>query len=403
MKIAVLTSRFPFPLEKGDKLRLYHQIQGLYQAGHEIGLFALSEHMVARGDREVVGRWCRGGMQVYSQPTRQCMRNLAVGWPRGLPLQVAYFFQDKLVPAIRADLQAFQPDLVYCQLIRMVPYVLDWPGPKVLDYMDAFSGIMRKRAFAAHPVLRPFWKAETRRLRRYEGEVFAAFDGHTIISRRDKMDIAHPASEKISVVPNGVNTSFFKPFPAETPPFEIAFIGNMGYHPNVVAGRWLVEYLLPRLQRKYPGIRLLLAGARPARSILRLASPAVRVSGWVPDIREAYQQGQIFIAPLFHGGGQQNKILEAMAMERPCITTSHVNEAIGGRHRKELLIADHEEAFTQQVAFLLEHPDIAAEIGRRARRFVAERFSWSASNRQLEALLAGWVQREKPETPTTKK
>jgi glycosyltransferase involved in cell wall biosynthesis len=187
------------------------------------------------------------------------------------------------------------------------------------------------------------------------------------------------------------------------PTYELAFVGNMGYHPNVVAGRWLAERLLPILKSKHPGIRLLLAGARPARSIQALASPSVKVTGWVPDIRNAYQSGRLFVAPLFHGGGQQNKILEAMAMGLPCVTTSHVNEAIGGRHRKELLIADHEEAFSSQVTFLLDNPEVAASIGRRARSFVEERFSWEAANQQLSRVIDQAFSQVGVKAETTKK
>jgi len=399
----VLASRFPFPLEKGDKLRLYHQIRGLAQEGYEVGLFALHQHPGAQGDREVVGRWCAGGLHLYRQSAWQHALNLLQGWSKGLPLQVAFFFQTQGVARLREDLERFAPDVVYCQLIRMAPYVLDWPGIQVLDYMDAFSGIMRKRAFDASPLLRPLLNAETRRLRAYERHVFDAFQGHTIISRRDQMDIDHPEAEHIAVIPNGVNTEFFKPLAEVKPTYELAFVGNMGYHPNVAAGRWLAERLLPILKSKHPGIRLLLAGARPARSIQALASPSVKVTGWVPDIRNAYQSGRLFVAPLFHGGGQQNKILEAMAMGLPCVTTSHVNEAIGGRHRKELLIADHEEAFSSQVTFLLDNPEVAASIGRRARSFVEERFSWEAANQQLSRVIDQAFSQVGVKAETTKK
>ena len=134
------------------------------------------------------------------------------------------------------------------------------------------------------------------------------------------MLIAHPERNQISVVPNGIDTVFFrrqKPVDSSSSASPtLLFSGNMSYPPNVDAAVQLVKHILPLVQT--PNVRVLIAGTQPVPAVLRLASEQVEITGWIPDIREAYGQADVFVAPLRIGTGQQNKILEAMAMELPC-------------------------------------------------------------------------------------
>ena len=104
----------------------------------------------------------------------------------------------------------------------------------------------------------------------------------------------------------------------------------MGYHPNVDAACFLAEEIMPLVRRQHPTARLLVAGTTPAPRVLALASAHVEVSGWVPDIRAAYASARVFVAPMRVGTGLQNKLLEAMAMQLPCVTTPLANNALGG-------------------------------------------------------------------------
>ena len=146
--------------------------------------------------------------------------------------------------------------------------------------------------------------------------------------------------------------------------------------------------LLPKLLKEVSTIKLLLAGARPSQEIRQYAQlPQVDVLGWVDDIRTAYQAGQIFIAPLFTGSGQQNKILEAMALGIPCITTSIVNDAIGAREGVEILLAETVSDFILQITKLLDQPVLYASISANARKFVESHYSWELSGDALQKIL----------------
>ena len=385
MKILVLASRFPYPIEKGDKLRLYHQIRELSHA-HEIILFALSDIRVSPDDFAEMERYCS---RIYLFPLKKTGTAWRVlrAWLRGLPLQVGYFRQPALKSRLQEIIARENPDHVYCQLIRMAGYLegLDAP-PATLDYMDAFSLGTLRRAEKASRLLSPFLRMEARRVASWEKKVFSWFRHHTIISGQDRQVLEVESRDRIHIVPNGVDTNYFHPRPEGTQGYDLVFVGNMGYHPNIVAARFLVRAVMPLVWEVAPGVRLLIAGARPSAEVRSLAGERVSVPGWMADIRDAYAAGKVFVAPLFSGSGQQNKILEALAMGLPCITTPLVNNAIGAHPEREVLLADSAAGFASQILRLMHDTELAHALGAGGREMVCKNFSWQRSAGQLAAL-----------------
>lgn len=381
MKLLAVTPRFPYPLEKGDKLRAFHQLRAL-SADHEVVLVALSEGAVPPGDLEQLSAFCS---RVHVLTRSRLTTALSVGRAAldGTPLQVGYFRWRAAAEAVRRIVAEERPDHVYCQLIRTAPYGRDLDVPTTLDYQDAFSAAARRHAGATPFWLRPVLGLEARRVARFEQRAFGWFDHQVIISAQDRDLLAFPGHERIEVLPNGVDTEHFAPVDPPPDRCDISFVGNMGYAPNVEAAVFLVEQVLPLVRRRRPGAGVLLAGARPSRSVQRLAGDGVEVSGWLDDIRTGYARGRIMVAPLMIGAGQQNKILEAMAMGVPCVTTELVNRAIGARAGEEVMVASDAREFADRALELLESPERHAEMAERARRFVSETYSWPAVGRRL--------------------
>ena len=383
-KLVVLTSRFPYPLEKGDKLRVYYQIKALSQK-YDITLITLSEHPVRLADIQHLQGFCR---QIHRFRLRsyQIFFNLVRGFFSGLPLQVSYFYSPSINRKIQQLVRDLNPDHIYCQLIRMAPYAQGLSAAKTIDYMDAFSVGMQRRALQSKGIAKYLFNVEAKRLQAYEAHIFQAFQHHTVISHQDRALLQIPEKERIHVIPNGVDTDFFKPDTSITKTYHLAFVGNMGYHPNIEAAKFLVKSVLPLVQETFPNLKVLIAGARPSPEVKRLENDQVRVSGWVKDIREAYQVAQLFVGPIFLGSGQQNKILEAMAMGLPCITSPQVNNAIAAPVNTAILVAASAETFAQQIIELLQAPERQIEIGGAARAFVQQHFSWQHSTELLSRL-----------------
>lgn len=379
MKLVILTSRFPYPLEKGDKLRIYHQIRVLSRR-YEITLISLAEQPPKDAELAHLRQFC-AAIHVFRLSKLRIAFNLISGWLQGLPLQVSYFYHPGIRKKIARLIQQEKPDHLYCQLIRMAPYVSDLPLPKTLDFMDTFSIGMQRRAERSRGLWRWLFRREAKQLQAYEAQAFAAFDHCTIISEQDRDLLVFAGKAQVRIVPNGVDTDFFHPKFKSAPEYHLAFVGNMGYHPNVEAAKFLVGEVLPILQQTVPDVRVLIAGARPTSEVLALQSAQVTVTGWVEDIRDAYGSARVFVAPIFLGSGQQNKILEAMSMALPCVTTGMVNNAIHAPVNSTIFVADTAANFAANILKILADENLQTTIGQAARDFVEQKYGWEHSVR----------------------
>lgn len=385
MRIVFVTSRFPYPVEKGDKLRAFHQIREL-SLRHEVHLVAISHQCIATAQIEAMQPFCRTVTVFRIHPLLFPLQ-LIIGWLQGLPLQVAWFFDRTIKRKVQYHIIHLDPDHVICQLIRATPYVRTLPFAKTLDYMDVFSEGMRQMAEKFGWLGFPFrWEAE--RLATYERAVYKDFDKHTIISLQDRNRLKLPGTHEIAIIPNGVDVEYYTNSAKTPPEYDIVFVGNLGYRPNVDAARILVHDILPALQLNRKSVRLLLAGARPSAQVRAMGDrEGVTVQGWLPDIRMAYAGGRIFAAPMYTGLGLQNKILEAMAMGLPCITTSMVNNAIGAEPGREILIADSTPAFIEAMDMLLENQPLRQTLSDAGKQFVFAHYNWTRQVEKLETTI----------------
>jgi glycosyltransferase involved in cell wall biosynthesis len=231
-------------------------------------------------------------------------------------------------------------------------------------------------------LMKPFLMTEYKRLQRYEAEVFEDFDLKTIISEPDRDLIPHPKRDSILIIPNGVDQDFFHPIEADKK-YDVVFTGNMAYPPNANAATFLAYEIMPVVWKSFPDAKLLLAGATPDASVRQTASKRVVVSGWMDDIRQAYAASKVFVAPMRIGTGLQNKLLEAMSMGLPCVTTPLANKPLKTTHEQEILIAKDATEIAAAIVFLLKNPQQAETIAKQGNVFVTQKFNWESANKIL--------------------
>ncbi|MFP4472194.1 MAG: glycosyltransferase, partial [Bacteroidales bacterium] len=188
------------------------------------------------------------------------------------------------------------------------------------------------------------------------------------------------------IIPNGVDTDFFKPLERKKK-YELVFIGNMGYPPNVNAAEFLAREILPEVQKSRPSAGLMLAGATPDKRVLALKSEHVEVTGWVDDIRECYAAAKVFIAPMQIGTGLQNKLLEAMAMRIPSITSPLANSALCARPDHEILIGSNPQEYAAHINRLLDNSEYAVQIAEAGYRFVLDNYNWESATAELDLII----------------
>jgi sugar transferase (PEP-CTERM/EpsH1 system associated) len=385
MKIFVLLSRFPYPLEKGDKLRAFHHIKELSKK-HKVILCALTDKEVKQSSIDILSKYCES-IEVIKLPKWKIYVNLLNQLLfTNKSLQVAYFYNEKAQTKIDDLIAKYQPDHIYCQLIRVAEYVRKSKINKTLDYMDALARGMERRIEDAPLYLKWFLKLETTRLLRYEHFIFEDFNNHLIISEQDRKLIVNINNDKIKVVPNGVDYETYKHNDVKKE-YDLIFTGNMGYPPNVDSVVYLINNVMPLVWGQHPEIRVIIAGAQPSSKVLKLKSERVIVTGWVEDISEYYSKSKIFIAPMQIGTGLQNKLLEAMAMKIPCITSELANNALGATHNKDILIGVSPNDYKKHIINLINNVELQKKIGQQGYNFVKENYTWEETGSILENLI----------------
>lgn len=384
MKIFVLLSRFPYPVEKGDKLRAFHQIRILARK-HDIILCAIHEGKISVEQMDALKPYCKA-IKIIHQSKSNILFNLFRTIFTSLPLQVGYFFSERTRQSVTEMISKHQPDVIYCQLIRTAELVRTERTKKVLDYMDAFSKGVERRIAKSSFFMKPILRLELKRLLRYEEEISSEFSRMSIISAQDKKFIKNRNTSPIVVIPNGVDTSYFVPRKAEKK-YDFVFIGNLSYPPNVDCAVHLVHEIMPLIWKEVPQATLHISGANPTARVRSLSGSKVEVSGWSDDIRSSYNSAKVFVAPMRQGSGMQNKILEAMAMNLPCVVTSQVNNAIGAKPDTEIAVQDDVVSFAKQCVALLKSEEQRSKLSAAGYHFVRDKYSWERSVKELENLL----------------
>lgn len=385
-KLVVFLSRFPYPLEKGDKLRAFHQLKSLSQK-FDIYLICTTEVKISKENYNQLVSFCKE-IHIFKLNKIFIFFNLFKALFTNIPFQVAYFTQRKIKIKVNTILDELNPDLIYCQLIRPAEYVKNYHFCfKTIDLMDALSVGMERRIKKANFFLRFIFKEEAIRLKKYERQILNYFEKSIIISEQDKNYILHPKDKNIHVVPNGIDESFSKCEIDISKKFDIVFTGNMSYHPNIEASNYIIEKIFPEMLKSFPDFKVLLSGSNPSSKIKNKFPDSIHISGWVDDIRMSYLKSKIFVAPLFSGSGMQNKILEAMALGIPCITTSLVNNAILAKNKIEILIADDINAICKAIHELMKDEHLYNEISKNGKNYIVSKYSWDKVNADLIQVL----------------
>ena len=383
MKIFVLLPRIPWPLEKGDKLRAYNQIKQLSN-DNEVVLCALNTDKNANKEEayKALQPYCISVTFIDINKI-SILFNIIKAFLKGLPIQCGYFYNSKAHKIVHNLIEKNKPDMLFGQLLRVAEYLRFEKTAKTIDYQDVFSMGMKRRADIAPFYLKPIFNMEYNRLRRYEHDIFDDFDVKTIISIQDRDDIDHTKKEEILIVPNGADHEYYSPQQQEKK-YDIVFTGNMAYAPNVNAVEYLSNHILPLVWEKLPNTKMYIAGATPDPRVKKVASERIIISGWLDDMRDAYAQSKIFIAPMRIGTGLQNKLLEAMSMRLPCITTSLANGSLHAEDGKEILVGDNEQELAKHIITLLTDKEKAESVAQNGYDFVHRVYDWGEATKIME-------------------
>lgn len=385
MKILAVLPRFPYPIDKGDKLRAYHHLRYL-AARHELSVFALSDEPVQEEHLTLLRSFCKN-VRVFHLSKSGILFRLLRNVFGSIPFQTAYHTDKAAIKALNEEIKLAVPDVLFCQLLRTGELVKYIPIPKLMDFQDTMSENVRLR-IEKEPFWRRFiFRMEYRRLLAYESLLAERFESVCIISERDKNLLPEPARSKAKIVANGIDIAYYQPQPDAEKDIDIVFVGAMSYLPNIEAARFLVKEVLPILNQQQIRVKIAIVGAEPSAEVSALASEQVEITGRVADTRQYYARAKMLVAPMFINTGVQNKILEAAAMKIPVITTDTAADAIGSALQTGFYRAETAMEFAEKIQFILQNRAEAAELTAKSAEFIAKTYTWEASGKELEALL----------------
>ncbi|MEM2370846.1 MAG: glycosyltransferase [Candidatus Bathyarchaeia archaeon] len=392
MKMLFIASRFPYPLIQGDRVRAYHFLR-LLSLRHEITLVTPISYSVDSGFQEVIPHICKRWIEVPFRQQEAIMNLLSFPFS-GLPMQVLYFCPPAIQRTFQELIREESYELLHVQLARMAPVAESVTGvPKVIDFIDALSLNMYRRAKREQWPLNWVFHLETQRMVRYERRLISFFDQQVVSSPLDKKAMGD--FETIHVIPNGVNLSDFPYNESGRDDGLIVFTGRMGYFPNAEAAIHFTTRIFPLIRKQVPDARFLIVGADPPRRVRSLAKlPGIEVTGYVPRIQDYLARATVAVAPMQAGTGIQNKLLEAMASGVPVVATPYALggiEVIDGEH---LLVAEDDKEFAEKVVRLLKDRALRCRLARNARRLVEEKYTWERSVEMLEEVYQRAIERK---------
>ncbi len=392
MKILYIAHRIPYPPDKGDKIRSFHQIQHLSKK-HEVHLVCFVDEKGDLPYARALEKYCASVDVVFrGKLASRCLAFQALLFSKE-PLSVASFYSAELAQKITHTLGREAYDKIFVFSSAMARYVKHISHiPKVMDFVDVDSEKWQLYA-QYHPFpLSWIYRLEVARLSRYEENIARIFEHSIFVSEKEAALFRQRVGGKpISVIPNGVDLDYFCPDGAgrssHTQP-SIVFTGAMDYFPNVDAVRYFCSKIFPRVREAVPEVGFYIVGRNPTRQVRGLGSqPGVVVTGYVPDVRPYLAKAWVAIAPLRIARGLQNKILEAMAMGLPVVGTSEAFQGTRARREDGIRMADDSKSFAHAVVTLLKDPVLRRRCSLAARDYVERQHQWQDHGARLESLL----------------
>lgn len=385
MKILIIADYLPYPLIGGDRIRIYNLLRRLADQ-HEVSLVSFLEKPDDAEGISHLRQFC-ARVETVNLPRLSPLRHIP-GLIRygleGKPLELRFLYSDELANKIKSLITELDFDIVQIEHARMGLYLEALPKDRHFKTVLMFHNFTyQQHGRVSHIQMRVDRKIramiDSISMLYWEPRYAERFDLCTTVSEDDRKLLlnANPRLH-VEVIPNGVDVEKYKFLPAENLTPSLLFIGNMGYPPCVDAALYFCKEIFPLILQKIPGAEFWIVGRDPWREILQLNSVNVHVTGRVDDIIPYYRQSSVCVIPLRAGGGTRLKILEAMAMGRPVVSTSIGCEGLDVIDGKHLSIADTPNQFANETVRLLTDKPLYKKISANGRQLVESQYDWDS-------------------------
>lgn len=388
MKILVVSAVLPYPLHSGGQVRMYNLLKRL-SLTHEITLVSF-----IRDENE----------QQYKKDLSFChevyMVNRGRAWQLGyiaraiftrMPFLLATYTNGKMHRLLTKLLAKNTYDRIHLEPFYVWPSIPNTDIPIIVSEHNVEYEVYNEyvRRFSFLP-LKSLLAIDVDKLKRWERYIWRKAHKLTAVSTRDRDVMEAYLSFPVSVVPNGVDTSWFtykKQNMKEKK--NLLFVGNFRWLPNREAVEWLLTDIWPRIAKRFPESTLRIIGRNMPESVQKRATNRVICLADVSDIRNEYMRASVLLAPMTIAGGTKFKVLEAMASGVPVISTVEGIEGIQCEEDKHVLIATNAQTFVDQLVKLDTDYSLLANITKNARVLVEYAYNWDTIAETLEKVWKG--------------
>lgn len=389
MKILYVCHRFPFPPKRGGKIRPFNMIRHFSAQGHQVTVCSLSRSAGEAVEGEGIATHCHHYEMAAVKNPIQVIRMVA-RLPLLTPSSMGFFYSPSLKQRINALLAKEKYDLIFVHCSSVAQYVEDVQGiPKILDFGD-----MDSQKWLEYANYKPFplslgYRLEGTKMEMAEKRLARKFDLCTATTRAEWETLeSYGSAHKTDWFPNGVDANFFKPDGGGYDADTLSFIGRMDYYPNQECMFDFCRNTLPLIQAKRPSAKLLIVGADPSPAVRKLGElPGVTVTGSVPDVRPYILRSAAMVAPLNIARGTQNKILEAMAMGVPVVTSPAGAGGVDAIHDEHFLVGSNPAEYAEACLQLMQDADTRARYSTAGRERMLSNHDWEASMRRLDGIV----------------
>ncbi|MGQ9926364.1 MAG: glycosyltransferase family 4 protein [Chloroflexaceae bacterium] len=358
---------------------------------HTVDLITFTQGPVGEVQRDELQRMCASitAIQRPSRPIRHHHRVASLVLPE--PASVRATWSAEMAEAVTAAASRLQPDIVIAFEPDVVPYVLPLQGvPLILEELE-LAYILEHYLQQSNPLLRLRYWLTALKHRHYIATVLRRFIAITVVSAREATLVRNVMRDypiEVSVVPNGADLEGCLHYHYDPEPDTLIYPGALTYAANLDAMRYFLAEIFPRIRQLRPQVRLRITGKHtPEQRAALPRVPGVELTGYVTDVHALISRSAVEVVPLRQGGGTRLKILEALALGTPVISTTKGAEGLDLSPGRDLLIADTPAAFAETTVRLLTNPEERVQLSAHGRRSVAERYDWRSIGTRFVALV----------------
>jgi sugar transferase (PEP-CTERM/EpsH1 system associated) len=383
MNILWIKTELLHPIDKGGKIRTYNMLKELKRE-HRITYLTLDDGTADAAARERAIEYCHDLVCVPHTQRQKFTAGFYAALFSNLVSSLPYAIKKYTSPELRQEIsrRAGDCDVVVCDFLAPAANVPANLGKPTVLFQHNVEAMIWKRHCEVqnNPLKKAYLFAQWKKMRAFERRMCRSFDSVVAVSEEDCVQMrSEYGAENVFDVPTGVDTEFFRPSGVEkSAAHNLVFTGSMDWLPNEDAIRYFTEQIMPRIKSQIPDATLTVVGRNPYQSLVELAKTddSVVVTGRVDDVRPYMERAAAYVVPLRVGGGTRLKIFEAMAMEKPIVSTTIGAEGLPVSDGAELLLADTPDSFAAAVVRVLQDSDLANELAQRAANLVRAEFGW---------------------------